>query len=180
MRFARAACAALLLALAAVVAVGSPAAAHEGTGIIAVEKAEDRADGTDYTIRVTWENDRHPAADATVTATAVDPTGQAQTPVTMAAVDADGRYNGFVQLGGPGYWTVRFAVIAPTATSEVSRAVVAPSTTTSTTAATTTTLLPEIDDGNGGPAKALIGGTILVLIVGGAAIGFRRSTRKHS
>ena len=55
------------------------AAAHEGKAIITAETQADRPDGTDYTIRAVWTNDGHPAADATVTATPINPAGAAGT-----------------------------------------------------------------------------------------------------
>lgn len=158
------------------------AGAHEGNGVITVESATDGKDGANYTLRVTWENDGHPAADAVVTATAVDPAGTAQTPVAMTAV-GDGRYQAFVPLPQPGTWTVRFSVVEPTATSEVTRVVAAATTssTTSTTARPTTTTHngdDGDDNGNGGVAKGAVGVFLLLLILVGAGVGFRSSLRR--
>lgn len=169
----------LLVALAVVLFGSGAAQAHEGEGAITVESAQDAPDGTTFTVRVTWLNDGHPAADATVTATATDGSGVPQTPVTMAATDADGRYQAFVPFPAAGTWTIRFSVVTPTATVEVSRVVEPVATTTTEPEPVVTASTIGVDgDGNGGPLKAAVGGGVLVAIVVGAAVGFRRSTRR--
>ncbi len=161
------------------------ASAHDGGGDIVVESQQDSASETEFTIRVTWQNDGHPAADATVTATAVDPAGVPQTPAVLTAVDTDGRYRGAVPFGAPGVWTVRFSVVEPTATAEATRTVVEPTTTTeltTTTEAQTSdnTVEPDFnpDDSGGGTTQAVIGLGILLAIIATAVIGFARSSKK--
>lgn len=117
--------------LVAVVLFGASAAvAHEGSAIITIETANDRVDGTEYTIRAVWTNDGHAAVDATVTATPVDPNGATGTPIPLDERDDDGRYGGFVPMPTPGRWTVRFTIVEPTGTAEAFRDVIAQTTTT--------------------------------------------------
>src|ERR687898_2157580 len=82
-----------------------------------------------YIVRVTWEDDGHPAAEATVTAAAVGGNGTTLTPVTLASADDDGRYAGVVEYPEAGSWTVRFTSIDPTGTAERSEEIAAPATT---------------------------------------------------
>ena len=83
-----------------------------------VEAVHPAGQSIHYIVRVTWENDGHPAADATVTATAVAPDGTQLTPVPLAPADDDGRYAGPVEYPAPGAWTVRITSIEPTGTIE--------------------------------------------------------------
>lgn len=129
----------LAVGVAALVAVAPVAAAHEGKAIINVETEVNQPAGTDYIIRAIWNNDGHPAADATVTATPIEPTGVNGTPIAFTARDEDGRYGGFVPMPSPGQWTVRFTVVEPAGTLEVSRDVAATTTTTAKPKPTTTT-----------------------------------------
>lgn len=129
----------IAVGVAALIALAPAAAAHEGKAIINVETEVNQPAGTDYTIRAIWNNDGHPAADATVTATPIDPAGVNGTPIAFAARDEDGRYGGFVPMPSPGRWTVRFTVVEPAGTLEVTRDVAATTTTTAKPKATTTT-----------------------------------------
>jgi hypothetical protein len=52
-------------------ASGGPAGAHEGDAIIQVQAAHPAGSSVHFIVMVTWENDGHPAVDATVTATAL-------------------------------------------------------------------------------------------------------------
>lgn len=116
----------------------SPAGAHDGDAVFAVEATEPQADGSvHYVVRVTWADDGHAAADATVNAIPIDGAGAAQTPVPMTAVDQDGRYEATVTFPSAGAWTIRFAAINPEGTFEQAQEVAEPATTT--TAADTTT-----------------------------------------
>ena len=164
------------------------AAAHEGQGQFAVETAEPAADGVRYVVRLTWVDDNHPAIDATVTATPIDPAGTAGTPVAFTAVGQDGRYQGVVPLPTPGTWTVRFTAVTPAASTEVTREVTAPTPTglPSTTTAepadrltTTETAAPVSstdgdDDGSAGTVVfiAVVGA---IMLVGALAV---RSARR--
>jgi len=109
-----------LLAAAALAlgAAAGPAAAHEGDAVVVIESIHPAGQSIHYIVRVTWENDGHPAADATVTATAVAPDGTQLTPVALAPADADGRYAGAIEYPAPGAWTVRVTSIDPTGTVE--------------------------------------------------------------
>jgi hypothetical protein len=107
----------------------SPAGAHDGKGIVTVEATHPAgATAVHYIVRVTWENDGHPAADATVTAAAVGSDGTTLTPVTLAPADDDGRYAGVVEYPEAGSWTVRFTSIDPTGTAERSEEIAPPAT----------------------------------------------------
>jgi hypothetical protein len=141
--------------LAAGLAAGAPPAlAHDGPGVLVVENDMPMgANGHHYTIRLTWENDGHPAApDTTLTVTPVAPDGAVQTPVPMTSVDQDGRFEAMVDLVQPGTWTVRFTSISPEANVEVPVEVAAPAEATTesapaTTEPTTETTVASSDDG---------------------------------
>ena len=192
------------IAVAAVLFVPvSPAAAHEGSGTIAVEEADPAADAAvRYVVRLTWNNDGHPAAAdlTTITAVPVGADGTARTPVTLEPVDDDGRFEGTIEFPGPGAWPVRFTSIAPPATLEVPQQVAPPATTTtmsgeatSTTAgeAATSTTVDDAtgdtsddtadEDGDGGPSAA--GSALFVavlLLLAGAALVLGRRMRQRS
>lgn len=207
-RTARRAVAALALALAAALAAAlgqlsaaAPAGAHEGGGTLVVEQVHPAGLSVHYIVMLTWNNDGHPAADATVTATAIGPDGQGQTPVTLAPSGAgDGRYAGAVEFPSAGEWTVRFTSIEPTGSAEQAQAVVEPTTTTAATPTTgeggeaggTTTsqagaaladdgtgasaAQSDEDDGSGMPVLLIVGAAVVA--VGGvvtAVLAIRRN-----
>lgn len=116
---------ALAAALLAVGAWASPAAAHDGEAVVAVEQVHPEGLSVHYVVLVTWADDGHPATDATVTATAVSPDGTQLTPVTLSAVDAEGRYSGVVEFPSPGAWTLRVTSIEPTGAAEQAQDVAA-------------------------------------------------------
>ena len=128
----------LVLIAAAVLALGArPAAAHEGTGTLVLESREPLADGSvRYVVRLVWDDDGHPAVDATVTATGVAADDRTSTPVVFEPVDDDGRYAGTVQPAQANASSVRFTAITPAATLEVEET--APTTTTAAPTATST------------------------------------------
>jgi hypothetical protein len=107
----------------------SPAGAHEGDAVVTVEAVHPAGLSMHYIVRVTWANDGHPAADATVTATAVGSDGTQLTPVALAPADDDGRYAGVVDYPSAGSWTVRITSIDPTGSIEQAQEVTAPPTT---------------------------------------------------
>ncbi|HET6952896.1 MAG TPA: FixH family protein [Acidimicrobiales bacterium] len=109
-----------VLAAVALLTVGAaaPATAHEGDGVVTIEEVHPAGASVHYIVRVTWENDGHPAADATVTATVVMPDGETLTPVVLAPADDDGRYAGAVEYPGAGSYTIRITSIDPTGTAE--------------------------------------------------------------
>jgi hypothetical protein len=102
---------------------GPPAGAHDGEGMITLEAAHPAGTSVHFIVRVTWENDGHPATDSFVTATARGSDGTQLTPVTLAPIDDDGRYANAIDFGSPGSWTVRFTSTDPTAAAEVTQAV---------------------------------------------------------
>jgi hypothetical protein len=122
-------------ALTLLLAGGPPAGAHEGDAVIELEAAHPAGGSVHFIVRVTWEDDGHPATDATVTATAVSLAGDQLTPVALPAEDDDGRYSGPVEFPSAGVWTVRFTSIDPTGTLEQIQEVgVSPSTVPTTPA----------------------------------------------
>ncbi len=195
MKSASRSCLLLAAAAIAVVVIGSsPAAAHEGDGVFTVESTTPGKDGTvTYQVRLTWENDGHPAIDSTVTATAVGPDGTTQTPVTMQPIDQDGRYRAAVPLPGRGPWKVRLTSVEPESTFEIANqtppTTAAPTTTQTTTPTTTTTeadrsaadesaAAADSDDGGGGASTALFIGIVVVLAAGGI-LGVRAARRSR-
>lgn len=184
-----------LLALATIAGTARPATAHDGPGTFAVESDTPTGTRHDYVVRLTWDNDGHPAAqDTTVTVTAVAPDGTAQTPLPMTSVDADGRFEAGLDLAEPGRWTVRFASVEPTAKLDVPIEVTAPTTTEAptTTASTTTTTeatddaeavdtesaAARSDDDGGGIGAAPVVAVVLVIavVVGALIMRTRRRT----
>ncbi len=84
-----------------------------------------------------WDNDGHAAADATATVVADSPTGERLGPVPMEPTDDDGRYTATLDFPSPGDWNVRFTVVTPPGTLEITQTVPstdAPVATTETTA----------------------------------------------
>lgn len=185
-----------LLIATVVLGLATPAAAHEGEGILTVESQEPDGDGAvRYVVRVTWADDGHPALGSTVTATPIAPDGAPQTPVTLEPTDEDGRYATTVTYPAPGDWTVRFTSVTPTGTIEISEAIRSQPTSTTKPLRTTTTAAP--DDGNDEPGsgdttnsasgrddggESTIGGALalgaLVAVVVAAVVGFARSARR--
>jgi hypothetical protein len=114
------------LVLASMVLFAAPAGAHDGDAIIEVDQEHPGATSTHYFVKVTWEDDGHPVADGTVTATAVSPDGAEQTPVPLNMYDADqGLYEGTVEMPEEGTWTVRFSSVEPPGTLEHTQEVAA-------------------------------------------------------
>jgi hypothetical protein len=110
-------------------ASGGPAGAHEGDAIIQVQATHPAGSSVHFIVMVTWENDGHPAVDATVTATALSIAGEQLTPVALAPEGGEGVYGGAVEFPSPGVWTVRFTSIDPDGTLEqIEEVNVAPST----------------------------------------------------
>lgn len=176
--------AAVTFVAAAVLQPGA-AAAHEGQGQFAVETTEPEPDGARYVVRLTWVGDSHPAIDATVTATPIDPAGAAGTPVAFTAVDQDGRYQGVVPLPTPGVWTVRFTAVTPPATFEATREVIAPATTTTTIEpdgqpATTEARAPTSTEGDDGSAGTVVFAAMVTVLALGGGLAFRSARRRLS
>lgn len=133
-RFVSAVAASSLLAVAV---ISSPAGAHEGTAVITVESQTVEGTSVDYVVRAVWDNDGHAAADATATVVADSPTGERLGPVPMEPTDDDGRYTATLDFPSPGDWNVRFTVVTPPGTLEITQTVPstdAPVATTETTA----------------------------------------------
>ena len=180
-----------LICVALAMLVAPIAYAHEGEGTLVVEAQGDTGELTmSYVVGLTWANDGHPAADATVTATIIDPSGAPQTPVPMQSQGDDGRYSGTVTFPTEGTWTVRFTAVTPAATLEIVEEVTAPSTsdTTTTTQASNGSATSETepaspaeteDDDDGGVA-GLLAAAFLALIVGGGVVGAIRARRPRS
>lgn len=176
---------ALTLALGA-----APATAHEGEAIITVEQTHPAGLSVHYFVRVTWENDGHPANGATVTATAVRPDGTTLTPVTLRPLDNDGRYEGAVEFPEPGNWTVRFTAIEPTGTLEQPQSVVQPTTTAAPPVTEGAAPAEPTDDANGSTgtesatsdggdsAGVIILGVAAAVVVGGVGLALLLRRRR--
>lgn len=115
-------------------ASGGPAGAHEGDAIIQLQAAHPAGSSVHFIVMVTWENDGHPAVDATVTATALSIAGEQLTPVALAPEGGEGVYGGAVEFPSSGLWTVRFTSIDPGGTLEQVQEVNVAPTTVPTTA----------------------------------------------
>ena len=185
----------ILLCAALATTLGAPSAsAHEGEGILELD-AQPAAPGRSvpYVVRLTWADDGHPAVDATVTATAVDPSGTPQTPVLLEEQGDNGRYAGTVTFPSGGAWTVRFTAVTPSATLEVIQEVAEPAPSTPASDVTTTTDTSsaetsrgaeavdaadasDVEESSGGVAGLLAAGFLFV-IVAGAIFGFVRAQR---
>ena len=117
----------IALAMAALAAagllLGQPAGAQQGEGMINLEAAHPAGTSVHFIVRVTWENNGHPATDSIVTATATGSDGTELTPVTLAPIDDEGRYANAIDFGSSGTWMVRFTSVDPTATAEVTATV---------------------------------------------------------
>jgi hypothetical protein len=109
--------------VAAGLSLAPPAGAHEGEGIITLEASHPAGLSVHFIVRVTWENDGHPADNAVVTATPVATDGTKLTPVTLPPADNDGRYANAIEFAAPGAWTIRFTSIDPTGTAVVTQTV---------------------------------------------------------
>ena len=188
---------AVYVALAILGAV--PASAHEGEGVLELEaQADAPGPSVPYVVRLTWADDGHPAIDATVTATAIDPSGTPQTPVPMQQQGDDGRYSATVAFPDGGAWTVRFTSVTPAATLEVEQDVSdpPPSTAASSTSSGMTSTTQESagagssdgerasppdgsEDDDGGIA-GLLAALLLVLIVAGGLFGAIRARSSRS
>lgn len=176
----------LTLALALALLPGAaPAGAHEGAGTITVEQVHPAGLSVHYIVMLTWDNDGHPAADATITATAIGPDGTSLTPTTLAPSGAgDGRYSGAVEFPEAGAWTVRFTSIEPTGSAERPEQVAESASTTAgpgdegsgdSGTGTTQAGVALADDDTGGSAQAdesdtSDGGGIPVLLIVAAAV----------
>jgi hypothetical protein len=146
------ACLAATVSLALAVGPLAPSAgAHEGDAVLTVEATHPAGLSVHYIVRVTWADDGHPAADATVTATGVAADGSQLTPVSLTPADEDGRYAGVVEYPEAGSWTVRITAIDPTGTVEQAQEVTAPTTTAPDAGGSEVTTAGE--DGGGAAAE---------------------------
>jgi len=105
------------------IAAASPAAAHDGTAVITAESQTIQGTSVEYVVRAVWDNDGHAAADATATVVAESPSGDRVGPVPMEATDDDGRYTATVDFPSPGDWIVRFTVVTPPGTLEITQTI---------------------------------------------------------
>jgi hypothetical protein len=133
---------------------GSPAGAHDGPAIVVIEQVHPAGLQQHYIVRVTWEDDGHPAVDATVTATAIAADGTQLTPVPLAPADDDGRYAGAIEYPSAGAWTVRVSSIEPTGSVEQPQEITAPATTEAPDGAGEVATAPGEGEGGEGFAPA--------------------------
>jgi hypothetical protein len=165
----------------AVFAPGAPAFAHDEVGVLAgeyVAEPPDAPEGT-YRVRLTYQNDGHPAEGATVTMTASDGAGSSVGPLPMNAVDL-GEYEAAVTFPHAGSWTVSVVAEAPAATLEQPLTIAEPPPSTTTTSATKVQTDPigdPRDDGGGGLGAGLwigVVGVLVAAVVAGVVIWRRR------
>src|SRR5690606_30253490 len=115
------------------------------------------------------------------------------TPVTLAPVDDDGRYQGTIQFPDAGTWTVRFTSIDPTGTAEHTQEITAATATSETTTTTTDdapgaaapddggdAAVADTDGGGDDGMPLWIIGLAAVVAIGGAAsaVGVIRRQRR--
>ena len=151
---------------------------HGNTGIITVIEATPRGDRTiEYRIRLVYETDGDPVADADVTVSVDDGLPQ---PMTAAG---DGDYTATVVFDTTGEHRVLFSSDDPTATLEHTERVTAaqPATTTTTTSAAVATTAPvarsETDERTTSQLVVLLVGAALMLAVAIAVIRRGRRVR---
>jgi hypothetical protein len=163
----------------AVVAPGAPAAAHDEVGVLAGEYVADppASPAGVYRVRLTYENDGHPAEGATVTMTASDGAGGAVGPTPMGEVDL-GEYEAAMTFPHAGSWTVSVVADAPAATLEQALTITEPppSTTTSTTEVDTDPIddSASADDGDGPGAGVWIALVAVLVAAGVVAVAILR------
>jgi hypothetical protein len=173
----------LALATGLVLALGTPAAAHDDRGILTVERAESTgSSGVELVVLLRYSGDKEPVSNAEVSATADGPGGPVG-PVSLVRTDVTGQYAGTLVLGAPGDWTIHVSAPTPLATLDHPYLLVAPTTTTSTSVVTTTTARPSNEDGGDDDSASdtsvvLAGvGVGTVVVVGGVALS--RRVRSH-
>lgn len=163
----------LSLSAGALLFAVAPASAHDDQGVLAGEYVADPPDspqGT-YRVRLTYENDGHPAEGATVTMSATDGGGGVVGPTPMSAVDV-GEYEAAVTFPNPGAWTVTVVATTPAATFEQALTIAPPEPSTTTTTSTASPKQTIADtqggDDDGGLGAGLWIGIVVTLV--GAAV----------
>lgn len=154
------------------------AGAHEGKAIITVDTATPGDRAVSYELLVVWDNDGHPAKDATVTAVATRADGADAGPVAMQSVDDDGHYTGTLEFPSDGEWTVRFTVVEPPGTLDVAQSVTSFTTSSAQVASTMTvpvttavpTSEPTVATDSSGSAAIWIIAAAAALVSGGAVV----------
>lgn len=104
------------LAIVMTLTVGADlAGAHSDTGEVTVTRAEQSGpDRIDLEVGIVYGDDGHIAADATVTATLLGPSGDSIGPVPLQRVDPNSSlFAGEVEVSGPGSWTVQVVSTNP-------------------------------------------------------------------
>jgi hypothetical protein len=141
------------------------AGAQEGGATISVEQSHPASDSVHYIVQVTEGG--QPVEGATVTATATGEDGTAGQPVTLSA-GTDGQYQGTVELGEEGTWTIRFESTDPAGSLDYTQEMPAESTSSG-------------DDGGGGSAVVLILVIVFLAVVAGIAgwIWFTRQRERE-
>lgn len=108
-----------LLAASLAVAPGM-ASAHDDTGSLTVASTAPGGPGAiTYVVDVTYANDGHGAAGATVTVVAEGADGALVGPVPLTPAGEDGRYQATVQFPTGGPWALRFTSLSPLAVAEL-------------------------------------------------------------
>jgi hypothetical protein len=181
--------AALLLTLL----LATPAGAHGAAGKMTVLRAEQKAPTTaEIEVGLLYANDSEVAEEATVTVTAISPTGGIAGPVTAVRESSSSRYLATVELTALGTWS--FTVNAANPAAQVTGSVeMAPPATTTTAAPVTTAVpvttaapapvinpapAPPAEPDSGGLSGGALAGVIVALVVVGVlALGARARSR---
>jgi hypothetical protein len=175
----------LALATGIVLALVTPAAAHDDKGIVTLERAEATGSGgVELVVLLRYSGDKEPVSNAEVSATADGPGGRLD-PVRLLRTDVAGQYAGRLVLAAPGDWTIHVSSPKPLATLDHPYVLVASTTTTTTSPSvvTTTTVDQSNDDGGDddsapGTSVVLAGvGAGAVVVVGGVALSRRMRSR---
>ena len=179
---------ALLLMVVLAVVAASPASAHGDEGVLQVVSATPSGTSSVVTVKLTYENDGEPVADATVTVAGDNGAGSELTPVTMQPGATDGDFTATVDFPAPGTWTLRVTSVKPEAALTLTQAIASdPQVTTEaaggsgpaaegSTTITTDTVdggVPEItaeaasaqDEDSGSPVWWIVGGIAAVAAV---------------
>ena len=178
----------LLLTMAAIVLGASPASAHGDEGVLEVVSATPSGTSSVITVKLTYENDGEPVADATVTVAGDNGAGSDLAPVTMQPGSTGGEFTATVDFPAPGTWTLRVTSVKPEAAVTLTQAIASdPQVTTESAGGSTPTPgepstapsetvdggVPEItaeaasaqDENSGSPVWWIVGGVAAVAAV---------------
>ena len=140
-------------AVALVLTVAGPAAAHGGNGVLSPESVTTTGSAVEIVVRLTYAGDGHAADGATVTVAGESAAGTALTPVVLTDT-GDGRYAGRVELPAPGEWNLRVTAVDPPAQLVLPAILSGPPVTAAPSTAPTTSTPGEPSPSGADPAAA--------------------------